>query len=147
LVGDPSVRVAVVGRTPLDAYREQIEGLGLADSVRYYGPSTDVGSWYAGADLFVMPSQYEAYSLAVVESLASGLPVITTALAGALDAVQPGVNGLLLSDPDDSKELAGLLRQGLDAGNRTAWHEACAESVRRLEWDAIADRYLDVVEK
>lgn len=145
-VGDPRVKVAVVGRAPIEAYMPQIRQRGLGDRVRWYGPSDEVAVWYAAADLFVMPSQYEAYPLVVIEALACGLPVITTAFAGSLDAVQPGVNGLLLEDPSDALELARLLRQGLNDDVRASWREAAPASVARLEWRRIAERYAEQIE-
>ncbi len=146
-IDDPAVSVAVVGRAPIDAYLPAIQRLGLAGRVRWHGPSDDVAAWYAAADLFVMPSQYEAYPLVVIEALASGLPVITTALAGSLDAVRPDVNGLLLEDPDDVTGLADLIKRGLDASTRRRWRENTAASVRRLEWGEIAQRYADVLDR
>lgn len=146
ILSETNVRVAVVGKKPIDSYLPQIARLGLTDRVQWYGPSDDVAQWYAAADLFVMPSQYEAYPLVVIEALASGLPVITTALAGSLDAVRPGVNGLLLSDPQDPEELAGLLRRGLDPATRGAWRTAAPGSVARLEWRILSNRYAELID-
>lgn len=142
-----NVRIAVVGKAPIDSYLPQIDRFGLRDRVRWYGPSDDVAQWYAAADLFVMPSQYEAYPLVVIEALASGLPVITTALAGSLDAVQPGVNGLLLQDPNDPAELADLLRRGLELDQRNDWRAAAPGSVARLEWRALSARYAELIDQ
>ena len=141
MIADPRVQVAVVGRAPIDSYRSLTERLGLGERVRWHGPAQDVAPWYGAADLFVMPSQYEAYPLVVIEALASGLPVITTALAGSLDAITPGHNGLLLSDANDAAQLAALIRQGLDKETRARWSRAAPDSVRRLEWGEIAQRY------
>ena len=69
------------------------------DRVRWNGPQPDIAPWYAAADLLVLPTRYEPFGNVIVEALACGLPVITTALAGASSAVVPGVNGLLQQDP------------------------------------------------
>jgi glycosyltransferase involved in cell wall biosynthesis len=58
----------------------------------------------------VLPTQYEAFCLAILESLGSGLPVVTSRVPGAHDAVQHGVNGALITDPRDGHELAEALR-------------------------------------
>ena len=55
----------------------------LGEQVRYVGSASDVGALHAAADLFVMPTQYEAFSLAVVEALASGLGVLSRRCLGS----------------------------------------------------------------
>ena len=130
----------------IEGYRSHIDRLGLGDRVRWHGASAEVAPWYAVGDLFVMPTQYEAFPLVVVESLASGLPVITTAVAGSSEAIQPDVNGLLQRDPDDVDELVALLEQGLDGDRRRRWSDAAPETVRDLEWGVLTGRLAAVIE-
>lgn len=88
-------------------------------------------SRYAGADILVLPTQYEPFGLVIVEALATGLPVITTELAGAAVAVEPGANGLLQSDPYNADKLAGLVRQALNTDTRARLAAAAPGSVAR----------------
>lgn len=142
---DEPVHLVLVGRMAPDDFRPQMARLGLGQRVHYCGPTGDVGRFHAVADLFVMPTQYEAFGSVIVEALASGVPVITTALAGAAVAVRPGVNGLLQEDPDDVLELQGLLAQGLDPAIRSQWRLAAPGSVREYEWSRIMRRMEQVV--
>lgn len=144
-IPDEPLHVVLVGRMPPDDYAGQIARLGLTARVHYCGATDDVARYYAAADLFVMPTQYEAFGSVIVEALASGLPVVTTAGAGAAVAVQPGVNGLLQHDPLDAVELAGLLRRALEPGTRDRWRRAAAGSVTGYEWSAIAARVRTVL--
>lgn len=139
-LNDRRAHIVLVGRLAPEAFTGQIQRLGLAERVHYCGPTGDVGRYYAAADLFVLPTQYEAFGSVVVEALASGLPVITTARAGAAAAVRPGRNGLLQRDPDDVEELASLLREGLDGASRDSWRRAAPESVREYDWATIMTR-------
>lgn len=132
LVGDPRLRILLVGRA-------KPEG-DLGDRVTYAGPSADVGRSHAAGDLFVLPTRYEAACLAIVEALASGLPVVTTDVPGAGDLVSAGENGLLQHDPLDAAELAGLLRIALDDERRAAWSDAAPASVAHLAWPLVLDR-------
>ena len=134
------LHVVLVGRMAPDAFRNKIDRLGLTERVHYCGPTNDVARFHALADLFVMPTQYEAFGSVIVEALASGLPVITTARAGAAAAVQPGVNGLLQEDPDDPMELQRLLGRALEPSTRNRWREAAPGSVRDFEWSKIMGR-------
>lgn len=136
-LGTADVHVVLVGRMAPKSYQPKIARLGLAERVHYCGPTGDVARFHAAADVFVMPTQYEAFGSVVVEALASGLPVITTSRAGAAAAVHPGVNGLLQEDPDDARELAGLLRQALDPDVRAGWASAAPGSVRGYEWSSV----------
>ena len=145
LVGDERVKVVLVGRLPPDAYRGRIEQLGLRGAVQYEGAADDVGEYYAAADLFVMPTQYEAFGSVIVEALACGVPVITTANAGAAVAVHHGGNGLLQHDPDSATELAGLLSTALDGDCRRAWRAAAPASVEGFSWPSVMTRLEDVV--
>ena len=127
-VNDHRATLHLIGRTPPAAYAATIERLGLSSRVRYHGPTSDIGWWYAGGDLLVLPTQYEPFGLVIIEALASGLPVITTRLAGAAAAVQHGSTGLIQEDPYDVSELASLISSALDA-DLDEWGRSAARSV------------------
>jgi glycosyltransferase involved in cell wall biosynthesis len=144
-VRDESVEVHVVGRAPLHGYGARIAELGLSHRIRYHGATADIGLFHAIADLLVLPTQYEAFALTVVEALASGLPVITTIVPGAGDLVRDHVNGRLQRDPTDDEELGALLVEGLDRDRRKRWAEAAPDAVVGYEWPALMRRYEQVL--
>ena len=89
------------------ALQAQAQQLGISQQVSFLGFVADgsLVSLYRLADLFVMPSVAELQSLATLQAMACGLPVIA-AEAGALpELVQPGQNGYLFP-PDQSDQLA-----------------------------------------
>jgi UDP-glucose:(heptosyl)LPS alpha-1,3-glucosyltransferase len=139
LLDDPAVKLLGAGRVAPQAYRSQIERLGLADRVRWIGSSSDVGLLHAASDAFVLPTRYEPWGLVIVEALGSGLPAVTTRLAGAALAVQDGRTGRLLSDPEDPVELAEGLRWALSSAPATA--RAIADSVRDYTWEEVIASY------
>jgi UDP-glucose:(heptosyl)LPS alpha-1,3-glucosyltransferase len=67
----------------------------------FAGPMSDVENAYAAADLFIFLPIYEPSANVVVEALAAGLPVITSAQNGASELIQEGINGSVLPDPSD----------------------------------------------
>jgi UDP-glucose:(heptosyl)LPS alpha-1,3-glucosyltransferase len=137
-VAQPRLQVLVVGRAPLTATQlGRLQALGLADRVTHAGTSGDMGRMHAAADLFVLPTQYEAFALAIVEALASGLPVITTEVPGAQDRIIDGTNGRLLRDPRSSAELAGLLRESMEPNRRSGWGDHAPGSVADLTWSSL----------
>lgn len=146
LLHDPDIRLILVGRQPPTAFEEKIRSLNLEGALHYEGPTDDVGWYHAAADLFVLPTQYEAFALAVVEALASGLPVITTRVPGAGDLIQEGVNGLLLADPSDAAALSKLIANALADDRLSEWSRNAAVSVKGLDWSAIVGQLHSVLQ-
>jgi UDP-glucose:(heptosyl)LPS alpha-1,3-glucosyltransferase len=70
--------------------------------VLFTGPMARVEQAYAAADLFVLLPIYEPSANVVIEALAAGLPIITTACNGASELIDEGVNGTVLHDPSDT---------------------------------------------
>ncbi len=146
LVGDRRLRVEMVGRASPAAYRRRIAELGLRERVRWNGPQPDVARWYAMGDLLVLPTRYEPFGNVIVESLACGLPVITTSVAGAAAAVVPGVSGLVQVDPTDATELADLLRAALQGDHLTRWSRDSRAGLAPFEWSIVADQLRHAVD-
>ena len=139
LLQDPNVFLLAVGRLNPQAYAEEIRRLDLASRVQFTGPSNDVALFYAAADVFALPTQYEAWGLVIVEALACGLPVVTSRLAGAAITVQDGVTGSLLDNPNDPAEIAAKLRPLLHGPPVSA--EAIEQSVAHYSWPNILAQY------
>ena len=79
------VKLVVLGDGVMREPWEQLSNeLGLEDSVRFEGfvPPEDIPKWHAISDLFVQPSESETWSVAVLEALASRVPVVTTDMVG-----------------------------------------------------------------
>jgi glycosyltransferase involved in cell wall biosynthesis len=128
----PRARFSIAGEVLEPQYFQElhmlIDGLGLADRFHFEGGVTDLPSFLAEADIFVLPSRSEGFSNALIEAMASSLPVIATRVGGNAEAVQDGVTGLLVptEDPDS---LAKALRELLSDSERS---RAMGEAGRRL---------------
>lgn len=85
-------------------------GRATSEGVIHAGSVGDTAPFYAAADISVQASFYDACSLATLESLASGLPVVTTRTNGAAELITPGSDGIVLDDPSDVTALADALR-------------------------------------
>jgi glycosyltransferase involved in cell wall biosynthesis len=75
--------------------RDFVERHGLRSSVRFLGSIDPVDPLLRAADLLVQPSHFEALGLSAVEALASGVPVVASAVGGLLDFVIDDDNGKL----------------------------------------------------
>ncbi len=106
---------------------------------------TNIKEYYAAIDIFVFPTRYEPFGLVIVEAMASGLPVITSRVAGAADFMNDGVDCLLLNNPSDINELAAKIELLLsNAELRKTMGERARKTAEKLSWDRVAEKTLEV---
>jgi glycosyltransferase involved in cell wall biosynthesis len=130
----PNVRFAAVGQGPLeDDMRRLHRELGLGPRFQFLGYREDAASIVAGSDVFVLTSHYEGLPLALMESLALGVPVVATDVDGIRDAVRHGRDAVLVP-PGGPAELArALLRVAGDGELRRRLAEAGAVEADRFD--------------
>jgi glycosyltransferase involved in cell wall biosynthesis len=140
LATERDVHVMVVSRPQKDGPTEKlVRELALGDRVRFVGGIGDdeLGELLASAEIAVVPSRYEGFSLPAVEHMASGTPLVASR-AGALPEVV-GDAGVLVR-PGDPEELAAtLLRLHDSAAERERLGAAGLARVQeRFAWPAVA---------
>jgi UDP-glucose:(heptosyl)LPS alpha-1,3-glucosyltransferase len=141
-------RVLVVGKER--HAREQVfikksRELGVADLMKFHGPNAGIERFFAVADLFVLPTRFDIFGQVVLEAMASGVPPIVSATAGAAECVQDGVTGYVLHDPKNADELASKVRRlALDPALREKMGAAAAEAARTYSWDRHFERVLAI---
>ena len=99
-------KVLIIGRGNEAPYRKLAKKLGCIDNLLFLGHVGEIEKYYAASDLYVHPTFYDSCSLVTTESLASGLPVITTVFDGASGIMEDGKDGFVMRDPKDYKALA-----------------------------------------
>ncbi len=105
------VHVAIVGDGPERARLVAIaDQRGLWNQVHFVGHRQDVLPWLAALDVFVLTSDWEGMSNALLEAMAAGLPVVATAVGGTPDVVVDGLTGLLVPPRDPQALAGGILR-------------------------------------
>jgi glycosyltransferase involved in cell wall biosynthesis len=101
LAGDPRAHLVLIGD---GVFREQLtehaKNLGLGSKVHFLGVRTDIADALNAMDVFVLSSDWEGNPLSVMEAMASGLPVISTAVGGVPDLLTSGKEGLLVKEKD-----------------------------------------------
>ncbi|MCL6620973.1 MAG: glycosyltransferase [Syntrophobacterales bacterium] len=112
LGGDlPELTLLVAGEGRLEeALRRQAADLGLEGRVRFLGWRRDVPLILKALDLYVQPSLWEGLSLALLQAMAAGLPVVATRIPGFEQVITSGVNGVLVP-PRDAAALAAAIRE------------------------------------
>jgi glycosyltransferase involved in cell wall biosynthesis len=138
LVTEREAHLVVVG-TPSPATRDQLRQLALGDRVTFVGglPDEEYARLLASAQVAVIPSLYEGFSLPAVEHMASGTPLIASR-AGALPEVTG--DGALLVPPGDPEELSAALRGLLDdeRARELLAARGLARVQERFAWPAVA---------
>ena len=104
----PDDVVLLVGEGPERAHLEGVvEARGLG-AVRFAGNRPDIPALLAASDLFVLPSLWEGLPMALLEAMASGLPVIATDVAGSRQVIVPDESGVIVP-PGDAGALAAAI--------------------------------------
>jgi UDP-glucose:(heptosyl)LPS alpha-1,3-glucosyltransferase len=112
-----SLRIDVIGSVDEREARALAGRAGVGRQLHLHGRVQDPSPWYAAADALVLPTWYEPFGIALIEGLACGLPVVTTARAGASPIVA-SAGGIVLDRPDDLSSLVDALRSLADAEQR-----------------------------
>jgi glycosyltransferase involved in cell wall biosynthesis len=147
----PSAGLVVIGQGPLRADLERrAADLGIEGSVRFLGalPPEELPPFYASADVFVAPSivgdsgDREAFGLVYAEAMASGCPVIGSAVGGTKELIISRQTGLLVRQKDPEALAAAICEVLRDAELRQQISSRALAWVRsRFEQSVVSQRY------
>jgi glycosyltransferase involved in cell wall biosynthesis len=147
----PAAKLVLAGGGDLDAaLRARAADRGVADRVVFPGvlAQGDVGAYLAAADIAVVPSVHDAQGNVdglpntVMESLASGTPLVASRVAGIPSVVTDGETGLLVPERDVAALAGALERLMRDAGARAAMGDRARAYVRaEHSWARVAERF------
>ena len=131
------------------ALNELINSMQANNNISIHGRTNDVKTLYSRAYMFVMTSDYEGMSNALIEALCSGLPVISTKVSGAIDLIEDNKNGLLVDIGDEmgtTTAMNKLIEDPLFAGKiaKEAYKQRSLFDVNTIvkEWDTIIQQYI-----
>ena len=137
----------IVGEGPERSSLQQLaRDLGLEGVVHFAGRVADEAlvAYYQAADVTVVPSvALEGYGLVVLESLASGTPVVATRVGGLSEALM-GLPTDLVVPPGDADALAARLLGAMTGILPLPSHAECRSHATRLAWAEVARRHMDL---
>jgi UDP-glucose:(heptosyl)LPS alpha-1,3-glucosyltransferase len=137
----------VVGRGNAAPYLRLAGRLGCAPRVKFWGPQPETAPFYQAASVLALPTLYDPCSNVVLEALACGAPVVTTAANGASEFLSPGLNGEILPHSDDVAGLGEALARYLEQDRNPSLRRAAREAVAHLSWEATIAQTLAVLEE
>jgi UDP-glucose:(heptosyl)LPS alpha-1,3-glucosyltransferase len=132
-----------VGGDDATAYRSLSSSCGVAHRVMFLGKVLDIESAFLGADVFVMPTAYEAFSVAMIEAAAAGLPLLLTRVNGVQEILKDEQEGLLIERTRGSVA-AAVGQVASDANLREKMGNAARKRSEEFSWARIAGRTLEV---
>jgi glycosyltransferase involved in cell wall biosynthesis len=143
--GCPDVLLAIAGEGPARAMLEKLaRKLGLAEQVRFVGYLARDGSLedcYRAGDVFVFSSRTETQGLVLLEAMALGTPVVSTAVMGSAEVLVQG-EGCLIAEEDESPFAEQVLRLLTDQALRARLSEKAVAYARNWSAPALAERML-----
>lgn len=125
----------VVGTGDTSRFAARVQELGMDQYVWFLGRCDHVESFYPAADLFVLPSAYETFSLACFEAAASGLPLVIPPISGARDLVGRDKGGVIIER--DAGSVARAFRAlGGDRARRIHRGSVARRRAEKFTWGA-----------
>lgn len=143
-LGSHPVKLLVVGSGNTAIYQKLARDLGTREKVIFAGPTQETWKYYAAADIFLLPTLYDAFGLSILEAMATSLPVVVSRNAGAAELIQDGVNGVLLEKPWDVDEIETKLKLLLrDSRMRARLGEKARNTALQYAWSQVAQRHAE----
>jgi glycosyltransferase involved in cell wall biosynthesis len=130
----------VVGSGDTGRYQRIAERAGAAGRVLFLGSTPGTAELYAAADVFVLPSVYETFSMVTYEAAACGLPLLVTRVSGVEDVLTDEVNGWFIT-PEPRLIAERLRRLRDDAELRLRMGTRSRQAARPFAWSAMVDGY------
>ena len=122
---------------------QSAKDLGIADHVHFLGYRTDAPDMYRCSDLFLFITLREGLSVALIEAMGSGMPIICTEIRGNTDLVEDGVSGMFAQNNPEAVAEA-ILQLYRAPQKRAAYGAAAAEKVKLFDNTNVHSQVKDI---
>ena len=140
----PDYRLVIYGEGPKrETLQKMIDERGLQDVVTLAGRTNDLWNKMASAEAFLLSSEYEGMSNALIEAMCLGLPVISTKVAGATDLIIDGENGYLIDVHDTEALTDSMTRLANSSDLRSQMGRHACEVYDLVRQDMINKQWID----
>jgi glycosyltransferase involved in cell wall biosynthesis len=120
----------------------------LSNSVQFMGTVENVHDYLRASDIFVFPSENEAFPLSLIEAMACGLPVISTSAGGIKDVLVDGINGRVVKSDDYQQLYDAIVDIITDINLSDNLGQAAWRSVRhKYSTDSVTSKYVELFEQ
>jgi glycosyltransferase involved in cell wall biosynthesis len=150
----PNAGLVLVGGGSLDIHncetelRDYVQIRNLQESVFFAGEVHNVHTYLQASDIFVFPTEKEAFGISLIEAMACGLPVIATAVGGLKDILEHGKNGWVVRAGDEDGLHQALHRMLSDPVLAESLGQTARQTVQeRYSAQQVTQAYVDLFKK
>jgi len=140
------IRLFVIGADNHRTYQRWANNNSLGKQVLFFGLKSNIEKYYAGSDIFVLPTLYDAFANVCLEAMACGLPIITTNFNGAADLISDNKNGYILKT-QKADELAARIKALEPLSNRTRMGDNAAAKAAYFTMEKHVTKVLELYER
>lgn len=135
------IRLLVVGKGNERRYRALARNAGIEESILFHGvaDTATLDRIYLACDIFSVLSQFDTFSITVLEAMAASLPVIISSNVGARDLIRQGINGFI-EDTSNLDKIAGAIEVLLDGAVRDKMAAEAFQTASLQSWPAAAQK-------
>ena len=144
------LRLVIVGDGPEKKNLEQmIKNMNLDRKVFIVGKKSkeELATYFAASDMFVLNSGYEGFSHQILEAMASGVPVIASAISGNKEVIDQGENGFLVKYNDEFNLVEAIKGLWQSQELRDEFYHKGEETVRKFSLEKMIDRTIKVLDQ
>ena len=142
-----NVRLIVAGRGRFASYEKLAKDLGVLDRVVYMGPADNVTKLYDASDIFIFPTEYDAFPNVCLEAMSMGLPVVVSKSAGIAEIINDGVDGFVIDYPVNPQDVAKRIEQLANKKFRTEIGTQARKKAICYSVNANAEKTLNLYQK
>ncbi len=144
----PEYTLSIYGRGYLkDDLKKLVENLNLKKVVVLEGQSSQIHRDIADAEFFVLSSDYEGYSNALLEAMTMGFPCISTDCEGSTDAITNGVDGVIVPRGDEDALLKAMLTFAEQADFRERLGKEAKKTSERFRQERVVQEWEEMIER
>ncbi|AKP65501.1 glycosyltransferase [Levilactobacillus koreensis JCM 16448] len=128
-------------------FKQQVADAGLKDVVAFKGYTSDIDAVYDRAQIGVLPSRAEGFSLTLLEAQSHGVPMVANDVKyGPSDIIQDGVTGILTEDGQPQQLADALIKLLGDQKLLKAYSAAAYENAKRYSEDAVFEKWQQLLD-
>ena len=135
------LHLIVVGLERNMTVRKSVEERDLSSTVHFMGRCKNSERFYGAADVFILPTREDPFANTILESLATGVPVITTRTNGAAELIESELQGTVVPSADDCNAMTGAAEKLFKQTDRKDIQKACRGLALQYSWDETVRHY------